>query len=488
MRLFLNAFIQKNKKYINSYIFIVVINLVNLFINISVSIFITPFIINRFGLNILNNYYFLINLLSYLSIFDFGMSSTIFRFVVKNRNDDVYIHKLTHFLKTFYSLILLFLLLIFLVLLCFNFIDNSLLINQNLFFLLFVSFILNFINNPLENFLNGMNFVFFTRIIAFSKSVVRILFLFVTYILYLSIELFILFEIIIAFTVFFVYIITTIKKISYKALKNRKHKFEFNFIYSFFQFSLWTFLVSLFNQFFWKSGISLIGFYSIDNSVSEFSLITNFAFYFQMFSITLTEFILPRLDLDSDNLKAFLKKYSVSTFYVLSMVYFGFFFFGERFIEIWIGDTFDSLYSNTLILLTSLYFSLSLGVFDKILFLNAKHKHKFFLLLLSLIFYLSMLFSFRYRLSVQSAVYFQSFIIVFFHFFGLIFLCIKFKYPILYFIYHLYLKNIFNFIVIFSLGFVLTRTINSFIFSSILFVVSFSTFYFFFGIPKLYKI
>ena len=343
-----------------------IISILNLLLNIFAGLIITRLMVIKLGTSEYGVYILVASLVSYVSIFDFGLHQTIFRFISKFRAQ-----KSSNLQSIFLATILLIYLLITILIVIVGFffyfnIDTILSDNfsvfeiqvaKNLIPIHFLNLIFSLVLGSFQFVLNGYGLFIISYSINFIKSLLRhlffILFLFIGFksfnLSLVDLSLSITIGLIYTFYVFFSLKIS----INFTYLKIQ------NFI-EVISFSLYGFLISIVNQFFWNFSQLILALLAKPTEIVFYSISTTFVIYFQLISLTLSGFFLPRISImvhagsSSKDYTDLLIKVGRFQLSMLGLFLIGFIFLGKPFIILWLGNEFQNVYYIILIIIIPL--------------------------------------------------------------------------------------------------------------------------------------
>lgn len=148
-----------------------------------------------------------------------------------------------------------------------------------------------------------------------------------------------------------------------------------------FDYSIFVFVMSIVEQFFWKIDQMLLGILSGAKSIAIYSIAAQFNEYYKLFSNSITNIMFPSLirndieNKNNENITDLFLQISRVQFFIMGMILSGFVIFGKQFIIIWVGYDFYDSYLITLILMIVNFIpaiqSAGIGI------LQSKNKHKF---------------------------------------------------------------------------------------------------------------
>ena len=158
------------------------------------------------------------------------------------------------------------------------------------------------------------------------------------------------------------------------------HKWEGKFVKEILFFSFFIFLNAIMDQVYWKTGQLILGAVIGTVAVAIYSVTVQLTSAYMSFSSNVSSVFLPKLSAlaaqDSmDEINNIFLKIGRLQFYIVMLVFWGFVLFGRQFLHLWVGDSFQSAYVYTVILMSGLIIPLVQNT--GILILQAKNKHAF---------------------------------------------------------------------------------------------------------------
>ncbi len=343
-----------------------IISLLNLLLNIFAGFIITRLMVFKLGTSEYGAYILVASLVSYVSILDFGLHQTIFRFISKFRAQ-----KSSNLQSIFLATILLIYLMVTILIiiigiffylnihtiLSVNFSEFEIQVAKNLIPINFLNLILSLVLGSFQFVLNGYGLFIISYSINFIKSFLRhlffIIFLFVGF---KSISLSLV-ELSLSITIGLIYTFYVLFSLKLKInFTNLKLKSFFEII----SFSFHGFLISIVNQFFWNLSQLILAFLAKPTEIVFYSISTTFVIYFQLISLTLSGFFLPRISVmvhagsSSKDYTDLLIKVGRFQLSMLGLFLIGFIFLGKPFIVLWLGNEFQNVYYIILIIIIPL--------------------------------------------------------------------------------------------------------------------------------------
>lgn len=164
-------------------------------------------------------------------------------------------------------------------------------------------------------------------------------------------------------------------------VKFKLHKWNNTFIKEILSFSFFIFLGAIVDQIYWKTGQVILGAVVGTVAVAIYSISMQFAMSYLAISTNMCTVFLPKLSALTtksnymEEINKIFTKIGRLQFYVVMLMFFGFYLFGRQFILLWVGNDFIDAYKYALILMGALIIPLIQNT--GILILQAKNKHAF---------------------------------------------------------------------------------------------------------------
>lgn len=341
-----------------------IVSYLTIFTNILVGIGLTPLILSSLGKSEYGLYMLVGSLIGYLALLDFGLNTTTVRFVSKYRHEKNK-DKEESFIATnliIYTGIAIVIALIGLVFYTTieYFFDNLSVEELYLFKVMYLFMLVNLIWIMIRGALVGIIMAYeqfnFPKILNY----VRILLRAVTIIVLLKSGGKALGIVIIDTILNLLILLIYIGFIRFKLpVKFDFSKFNKNFINKIFSYSVWIFLGILMDQLYWRSGQTILGIKSTTEEIAVFAIGMLFISYYMTMSSAISGLFLPKATKMHVNkaskveLTNLMVKVGRIQWFVISNMLFGFIFFGQQFIQLWIGDGYeDSWIIATILMLT----------------------------------------------------------------------------------------------------------------------------------------
>ncbi|OBQ54107.1 oligosaccharide flippase family protein [Tamlana sp. s12] len=364
-----------------------IVSYLTIFTNIIVGIGLTPLILSSLGKSEYGLYMLVGSLIGYLALLDFGLTPTTVRFVSKYRHENDK-DKEESFIATNLGIYAGLAVVITLIGLVFYvtfdyFFDNLSADDLVLFKVMYLLMLLNLIWVMIRGALVGIIMAYeqfnFPKILNYARILLRA----ITIIIVLKsggkalgiVIIDTVFNLLVLLTY---YIFIRIKI----PVKFNFSKFNKKYVSKIFSYSIWIFLGLLMDQLYWRSGQTILGIKSTTEEIAVFAIAMLFISYYMTMSSAISGLFLPTATkmyvnkASHTELNNLMVKVGRIQWFVISNMLFGFLFFGNQFIKLWIGDGYeDSWVIASMIMITLTTPSLQ-NVGNSILEAYNLHVHK----------------------------------------------------------------------------------------------------------------
>ena len=364
----------------------VLISYLSIIFGAIISIIYTPIMINIIGINEFGVYNFVLSIIAYLGLLNFGFSSAYLRYytIYKVGENELGIKKLNGIFVLFFIIIsIITLFLAFFInnnleiILGEKFLKTDLLLAKNLFTILTINLIVNFLTITFDVHLIANEKFIFQKTLNLIKTITSPLFSIV--VLYFGFGSIGLASITLLINIFISIAIVyyNFRKINFSFTFNKLEKKLFKDISI---FSSYIFLNIIVDQINLNVDKILIGRIMGPASISVYVIAAQLNTYYITFSTLFSSIFNPRInsfvinkknDLISD---LFIRVGRIQ-FIILAFIYVAFILIGREFIYFWVGEKFDETYIIALILMTS--FTIPLIQNTGIEIQKAMNLHKF---------------------------------------------------------------------------------------------------------------
>jgi O-antigen/teichoic acid export membrane protein len=339
-------------------------------LSILIALILTPIEIKFLGQSEYGLFILIGSFITYFSIFDFGLSTSVYRFVSKYQADNNHKEQ-ANFLAIILRiyLFIIFLLVSLGILIYFNFEyifqfslnSQEIVLGKNMFAILLVNLLFSLPLNSFQYVVKAYGRFIFVYITSIIKLILRSI-LIISILLYGSGAL----GVVIIDTIFnilvgIIFVLYSFLRLKIKFKLNQDNKKSF---YSIISFSFFVFLQMIVNQVFWKTGQIFLGVYTNSVNVAIFSLSITIITYFQSFSMSISGLLMPKVTklvhgkIDRYDLTLFLSKFGRLQVMFIGFLVVGFLVLGKDFIYLWLGPDFSEVYTYTVIILIPYFISL----------------------------------------------------------------------------------------------------------------------------------
>ncbi|MEC3908040.1 oligosaccharide flippase family protein [Tamlana sp. 2201CG12-4] len=317
--------------------------------NIIVGIGLTPFILESLGKSEYGLYMLVGSLIGYLALLDFGLTPTTVRFVSKYRHENNK-EKEESFIATnlgIYAALAVTIVIVGLIIYSTidYYFDNLSVDELHLFKIMYLLMLLNLFWGITRGALVGIIIAYeqfnFPKILNYLRIILRA----ITIIIVLKSGGKALGIVIIDTVYNLLILLIYYGYIRFKlSIKFKFSKFNKKFINKIFSYSIWIFLGLLMDQLYWRSGQTILGIKSTTEEVAVFAIGMLFISYYMTMSSAISGLFLPKATKMYVNkatnveLTALMIRVGRIQWFVISNMLFGFMFFGQQFIQLWIGD------------------------------------------------------------------------------------------------------------------------------------------------------
>jgi len=361
-----------------------IISYVSIFLNILISLVYTPWMIRQVGISDYGLYSLVAAFLSYFML-DFGLSGTITRFIAKYRAEGKE-EKVSNMLGITAKVYLIFDTVIFIILfVLFFFLSNifgGLTLEEvdrlKVLYCIAGTFsVLSFLFKPVSGAMMAYEFFVENKLLDLVVRVGTVLLIAVALLMNGNVYHIVFITGAVGFgTALLRYLVFTNKS---KVIINWGF-FEKTELMALFSFSLWILVVQLSQVLRLSLVPTILGIFSDTTEISVFSVGRNLEGMVYMISAALNGLFLPVVTKmvhsgDRKGIMELMIRVGRIQLYVIFLIFTGFCVFGERFIHLWVGETFHSSYYVFIFLVFVNIISLTLQVAMDVVFAENKIKH-----------------------------------------------------------------------------------------------------------------
>lgn len=337
-----------------------IISYIAIFLSIAITFFYTPWMIRQIGMSDYGLLGLVNTFIAYF-ILDFGLSSTVTRFVAKYRAEGDE-QKIENLMGLIFKAYLAIDAVIFLVLLVVGFFLAGIFQGLTpaeieklrvLYVIAALFSVLNFVFKPVHGAMMAFEFFVETKLIDMFQKVGTVLFVVGALLLGMGVYAIVLINGAVALT----------SSILLYVVFRRRSKIKINFQYfekqemkALLGFSVWVFLITLAQRLRLTFMPSLLGMLANSTEISLFSLGMSIEGMVYLLSSALNGLFLPKVTRlnhqgDSKAITDLMIRVGRIQFYVISLIFFGFVILGQDFLSLWVGDSFQNTYYVVLLLI-----------------------------------------------------------------------------------------------------------------------------------------
>jgi len=365
----------------------IILNYISMAIEGIVIFLLNPFIIRGLGQADYGVYSLMSSFTGYLSIFEFGLGSTIIRYISKYNAEKDEKNKENFLSMCFGIYIFIAIIMIIVIIVLYQFIDqifaksltlDQIVLAKRMFIIIATSMTLTTLGSVFSAIISGYEKFIFSRALILITSILNVILTII--VLVTNITAVRLTYITLVITL--VTITSNIIFVFYKLkVKIKFHKWDNKLFREIFQFSIFVFLQTLITQIYWRLDQLIIGVQMEDAAVplAVYAVAMKVNDLILAFTTVINRYQLPTItrlsivEKDDKKLLGYLGKTSkfVSILYVAIII--GFIFFGQKFINIYAGDGYELAYPIVLIVIISSALNRIHGCCSDVL--KAKNKH-----------------------------------------------------------------------------------------------------------------
>lgn len=350
-----------------------------------------PFIIRGLGQENYGVYSLMTSFTGYLSIFEFGLGTTIIRYISKYNEENKNEEKESFLSMIFGIYFFIAICIIVVCILLYYSLDSifssslnfeQIILAKKLFVIIASSITLTTIGSVFSAIIQGYEKFIFSRLVVLITTFINVLLTVGVLIVYPTAELLSMITLIVSVLTIVINSIYVFKKLEVKV---RMHKFDNQLFREIFQFSIFIFIQTLINQIYWRLDQLIIGITMANAAIplAIYAVAMKINDIVLAFTTVINRYQLPtitRIVVNNDN---GLTKYVANISRVVATLYFaviiGFIFYGNRFISIYAGEGYEEAYPIVLIVIISASFSRIHGVGSDVL--KAKNNHGMYTLI-----------------------------------------------------------------------------------------------------------
>jgi len=326
------------------------LNYATIFLTNVVGILLTPFILSHIGASEYGIYLTIGALVGTISLLDFGLNSTIVRFVAKYRAEKNRIGEENFLAVTMRIFFVISAIIVVLGVMFYTFFIDSYFTKMNsdeikiaktIFVILIFNLSISLPGGAFTGICYGYESFVFPKILNIIRYITRSIT--VVAILTLGGKAI---ALVVIDTVFNVLIIITTLVFVFKNLKVKfkLHEFSFNFVRQIFSYSGWIFVFALVSLFQWQAGHWVLGRISVPKVLTIYGIGITLGSYYGAFSTAISGVFLPRAtqmsvaNATGEQLTDMMIKIGRLSFIILMFIFSSFLLYGLQFVNLWVGN------------------------------------------------------------------------------------------------------------------------------------------------------
>ncbi|MDP4152158.1 MAG: oligosaccharide flippase family protein [Bacillota bacterium] len=364
-----------------------VLTYLNVFLNIVVSLFLSPLTVSSLGQAQYGLYQLVWSTVGYMAVMDFGLTNSVVRYIAKYREKR---DKRSE--ENFLSMVFIIYGVITLIVLAagaalyFNLQNifarslstGEITLARRLFVIMLFNMTMQIILNVFPAVINAYERFMFQRSLTIVRLILRTALL--TVLLLSGFQSMAIALMDTSFTVIF-FVIQIVYVFIVLKVRVRLNSFDTAFFKEVFSYSFFVFLAMIVDQVNWKVDQFIIGQRLGASDVAVYSIALQFPYYYMSFAGAISGVFLPAASKmaargdDDDRFTDLMIKTGRAQWFVLGIILLGFMAFGKQFLLLWMGDNFAQGYPIALMLMLALTIPLfqSVGISVQ----QAKRKHAF---------------------------------------------------------------------------------------------------------------
>lgn len=356
--------------------------------NTFLGLLITPFLLRSFGQSEYGIYTLIGSLTGYLTLMDFGTSTTTVRYISKYRaeNDRNKINQFIGTILSFYVLVGFFILLFGGII--YFYIDvifgKSIPIEQmpmakKMLLIVIINATLSMLMNALPAIITAYEKFTFSKLAEIFRIILRVILIFLFLKLGGSAITVVIIDTILNVLLTFLRLYYVKNKLK---IKLKFNKIEFAFVKEIGQFSFFIFLASIVNQVNVKADQLILGMVSSTEEIAISGVASKLIQYYHQFAVAISGVFLPRItSMVTNNYSIYdIQSYAVKVGKLqgktLILIIIGFLSLGRQFISLWAGEGYESVYIVVIILMISNLGSYTQGIILSLTQAMNKHGYR----------------------------------------------------------------------------------------------------------------
>lgn len=331
--------------------------------NLIVGFIYIPLLIHFLGKEEYGLYQLMGSFLVYLTLFDFGLSTTVTRYYSKYiaLQDEKGKENLLALSSVIYGIFTI-ILVTFGIILYFN-LDNlfassltytEIASAKKMFIIILITVAITLSTSVFSSVISSHERFVFLRVLSISQIILRPIVVLAIFTVEASAFIVVLVQALIIVLGVALKIYYSLKKLS---IKIKLHYWDFPLLKEMFKFSFFIFITVIMDQIFWRADQIILGIIVGTAAVAVYSIGSQLVMYFMSLSTAMSGVFLPNItkkvtnNASTNELTSILVKIGRLQYIIIASVLVGFTLFGKEFLAIWLGDGYEQAYYITLIIM-----------------------------------------------------------------------------------------------------------------------------------------
>lgn len=365
----------------------IILSYILTFTNVIVGFIYIPLLIHYLGQNEYGLFQLMGSILIYLSLFDFGLSTTVTRYYskyialndIKNQENVLAISSMIYSVLSVLLAIFGYVFYFYLEKIFSDSLSDTQIISAKKMYIviLFIAVVTIF-TSVFNSIINAHEKFIFLRLLSIVQTILRPILVLAVFTVQAN-------ALIVVLIQAFLIMVGVILKIYYSIykleVKIKMHYFDKSLFKEMIKYSFFIFITALMDQIFWQSDQIILGIILGTASVAVYSIASQIIMYYMTLSTAMSSVFLPNITkrvmgkaTDLELTKIFVKMGRLQ-YILLGAVFSGFILFGKDFISIWVGE--DFLHSYYIALIVMIPFTIDLIQNIGLTILQAKNMYKF---------------------------------------------------------------------------------------------------------------
>lgn len=357
------------------------------FVNVIVGFIYIPLLIGHLGQNEYGLFQLMGSILIYLSLFDFGLSTTVTRFYskyialndIKNQENVLAISTAIYLFLSVVLAICGYVFYFYLEKIFSSSLSSAEIISAKKMYIviLFIA-VITIATSVFNSIINAHERFIFLRLLSIIQTIMRPILVFAVFTVQANALIVVSVQ---AFLILFGIILKVYYSVYKLKVKIKMHYFDKCLFKEMIKYSFFIFITALMDQIFWQSDQIILGIILGTTSVAVYSIASQIILYYMTLSTSMSSVFLPNITKrvmnkasDSELSQIFVRMGRIQ-YILLGAVFSGFILFGKDFIFIWVGEGFLQSYYIALIIMIP--FTIDLIQNIGLTVLQAKNMYKF---------------------------------------------------------------------------------------------------------------